>query len=864
MNEMALSEYFKCCVESENECEKFMNERSDHLWKWNLEAQEKTNEEVVDIVTGGLEEKINIPVTETILWGWRNFKIVDGNYFGFIAYIVTDEAFYFIEDLDIKWTRIAYSKIKDVHASESKRELEVVLEDQTSSKIIDLDLGPLQYIKGFLLYAHKVWVNENAALVKKESNQMIQTNRTKADLAKIIYSIHQESPLLIAKRGFTDFSLHNKAMFSYDKSLTSTRIFSFKENEWEDDEVLICVLKFINNGSLSISNRALYLNDSKKFEQGRIPYNEILQFEYSEETDVLRIYTTTELKISSLALNKRALTAFLHFATGMIEDVNLLQQIHQKHKNAQKDDESKATQKVEIPVNADNSNESLITGLIYSDISHANTLYATRMFTTPKGHGFAAECANHLRDKIQHMDFFGQGKVQLVGEQKDPTTGRIIKNGADRIVNGEYIQTKYCRSGSACVSECFENNQFRYLNADGSPMQIEVPSDMYDAAVQAMQERIKRGEVPGVKDPNQAKNIIRKGHYTYKQARNIAKAGNIDSLKFDAMNGAIVATSAMGITFALQFVQICLNEKDAKKALKGAVIEGLKSGGFSFVTSVVASQLQKTTLARGVFIASSDAIAKALGPKGCSVLVNAFRSSGKNIYGAAATKSAAKLLRGNVVMASITAVALSAWDARKLIDGRISGGQYIKNTIRTGSSVAGGTAGAVAGGAMGAKIGAVIGTFFAPGAGTAIGGTIGGLVGSLMGGVVAGSASGKAADSVTGVFIEDDAVKMEKILKNVIHQLVEEYLLSQDECNSIIQQINSIIEKRKNFFEEMHASTDREQFVRNLFEPLFERKIAKRKPTKMPSAEAICATLREVLEDIPDAIEDDSSGYVNG
>ena len=35
-----------------------------------------------------------------------------------------------------------------------------------------------------------------------------------------------------------------------------------------------------------------------------------------------------------------------------------------------------------------------------------------------------------------------------------------VKNGADRIVNGVNIQTKYCRSGSACVAECFEDNKF--------------------------------------------------------------------------------------------------------------------------------------------------------------------------------------------------------------------------------------------------------------------------------------------------------------------------------------------------------------------------------------------------------------------
>ena len=61
-------------------------------------------------------------------------------------------------------------------------------------------------------------------------------------------------------------------------------------------------------------------------------------------------------------------------------------------------------------------------------------------------------------------------------------------------------------------------------------MQIEVPSDKYDAAVEAMQEKIKNGSVPGISDPEEAKNIVRKGHFTYEQAKNIAKAGTVESL----------------------------------------------------------------------------------------------------------------------------------------------------------------------------------------------------------------------------------------------------------------------------------------------------------------------------------------------
>ena len=120
-----------------------------------------------------------------------------------------------------------------------------------------------------------------------------------------------------------------------------------------------------------------------------------------------------------------------------------------------------------------------IAGVVESNISGSANLYSQDKFATPRGHGFAAEQANHLYDKLANKDFFGKDKVKLVGDDLDPVTGRIIKNGADRIVNGTAIQTKYCASGSKCIKACFENSEFRYLNADGSPMQIEVPLDKY-------------------------------------------------------------------------------------------------------------------------------------------------------------------------------------------------------------------------------------------------------------------------------------------------------------------------------------------------------------------------------------------------
>lgn len=117
---------------------------------------------------------------------------------------------------------------------------------------------------------------------------------------------------------------------------------------------------------------------------------------------------------------------------------------------------------------------------VYGNISNAATNYGVDKFSTPRGHGFAAERANHLYD-ILH------GKDSVIAGDNN------AKNGADRIVDCVNIQSKYCKTGAKCINECFENDRFRYFNADGSPMQIEVPLDKYDDAVKAMAERIKKG-----------------------------------------------------------------------------------------------------------------------------------------------------------------------------------------------------------------------------------------------------------------------------------------------------------------------------------------------------------------------------------
>lgn len=465
-------------------------------------------------------------------------------------------------------------------------------------------------------------------------------------------------------------------------------------------------------------------------------------------------------------------------------------------------------------------------GVSVGAYGQVNKLYDEEKFHARQGHGYAAERANTLYDKLTGHD------ARIVGDDN-------IKDGADRIVDGVMIQSKYCQSGSACINECFDKQgNFRYMH-NGKPMQIEVPSDKYDAAVSAMEEKIREGKIPGVTDPEEAKNIVRKGHFTYEQAKNIAKAGTVESLTYDAVNGAIIAASAFGVTAVITLATSLWNGEDFDKSLELATYSGLKVGGTAFITTILAGQLSKAGL-NSALVSSSEAVVAFMGPKASAVLVNAFRS-GSNIYGAAAMKSAAKLLRGNAITAGVTVVVFSSVDVVNIFRGRISGKQLFKNFTNTASTVAGGT-----GGWLG---GATIGSAILPGIGTVVGG--------LIGSIAAGAVAGKATSAIMDNFIEDDADEMVEIIEREFKTLAQNYLLNEKEAEEVVDKLGKELDGK--LLKDMFASGNRKKFARKLLIPIIENETKKRKHIASVSDEQMTLSLKSVLENIADNYDADES-----
>ncbi len=460
------------------------------------------------------------------------------------------------------------------------------------------------------------------------------------------------------------------------------------------------------------------------------------------------------------------------------------------------------------------------------EVKTVNDLLAQSKFTASQGHGFAAERGNNLIDNIKGNN------AKVIGDNN-------VKNGADRLILNRdgtiiLIQDKYYSTAKGSVNACFDEiGQFRYFDADGNPMQIEVPKDQYAEAVEVMKEKIREGKIKGVSDPEEANTLVRKGALTYKQAKNLAKAGNIDSLKYDAANGAVTAVSSMGISALLNYAVCRINGDDHNKAAKLATEEGLKTGGLVFCSSVIAGQLSKTGLMK-VFEPSSEALVKAFGDDFAKALLVA---TGKNpaVIGTEATaqtvtKQAARVLRTHAITAVVTTVVFSIPDAIDMFNGRISKKQFVKNFVVTAVSVVAGTAGYVAGSAAGNLI--------VPGVGT----IPGGIVGSLLIGGISGFAADKIADYIT----DDDADEMYVIVQNSFAQKCDDYLVSEIEAQNIVECFNDML--TEDMFKDMYQSEDREAFIDEKMTPLFETEIAKRPEYVAPTDEEMRTILKNDLQ----------------
>ena len=423
------------------------------------------------------------------------------------------------------------------------------------------------------------------------------------------------------------------------------------------------------------------------------------------------------------------------------------------------------------------------------------------------------------------------------------------------------IQNVYYSTPSKTLDAYFGNDTFRYMAENNMSLAIEVPSDQYDQCVELARRRIANGKLPGITDPNEAENIIVNSSITYQQAVSIARTGKIDCLKYQASTGAVTSTASFGIKSVIEYAYNIWNGAPYDDALQNAILTDIVNNGSSFIVKTLSNilvdngsdyiidMLTNQVMSRGLnslLVPSSEALFRAIGYKATAAIVNLTRIGLRPIYGAAALKSAAKMLRFGVVGNTITMFVLSVPDAIDVFRGRISVKQLVKNLSVTAGGITGGFAGLTAGAAAGAAAGSLI-----PGAGTAVGAVFG-AVGGLLGGFGGSFAVEKLADLIS----DDDAVEMQGIMNAEFANLTKEYLLNDAEQEKISNALLNNLESNGGLLKDMFASPDRNKFARELITPLVMTVVNARKKITLPDEKTIEKRVIDVLEELNDAYEE--------
>lgn len=374
------------------------------------------------------------------------------------------------------------------------------------------------------------------------------------------------------------------------------------------------------------------------------------------------------------------------------------------------------------------------------------------------GHGFAAEEANTTVDKLK-------------GNNAEVVGGDNAKHGADRLVNGVEFQTKYLKTARRSVGAAFDgqNGEYKYFQKDGSIMPVEVPKDQFDDAVKVMEEKIRKGNVPGVTDPKKAKDLVVKGHLTYSQAVNVTKFGTFESVAYDVSTGAITSVIAGGISFGLTAVISYVGSGDKKRALQAALLESGKTFTSSMMVHVTTQQLHRLTVVNN---AVSFVNVKMFGPSAEKALIKGIGASG--------TKNATQVLRGSVVTAAAMIVVKTGPDLLKLTRGRVSSGQFWSNFSITTTGTVTATIGAILGGMMAAPLGPV-----------------GIFVGQATGGALAGAVGSMIAGSVAKNLVKQDVEIVMEYVSFQLEYLCTHYYLNQNEIECVNENLKKSLNQNE-------------------------------------------------------------------
>lgn len=427
-----------------------------------------------------------------------------------------------------------------------------------------------------------------------------------------------------------------------------------------------------------------------------------------------------------------------------------------------------------------------------------------------QGHGFAAERGNNMIDRLMGKS------AKILGDDN-------AAHGADRAVNGQQIQSKYYKTkvdpktgkitvngGHRSVGAMFDgqNGNYKYFDDNNNPMPVEVPRDHYDDAVAEMTKRIKDGKVRGLENlsPEQceaeARRLVVRGSLTYQQAVNITKFCTVESLTYDAIEGTIVGLGAGGISFALTTFVYYLNTKDLKVALRAGVIQAGKTFVKTTAIFIGVQQLHRLAGVQHLVGAFDKAM---FSPSMTKFFAKGFaiykKDAAGNMILTASKMDVARAIHGTIVSSVVVIVVSTGPDMLKLVRGRISKEQFIKNAAIVTAGVGGGVAGAVAGGFVGSVAGL-------PGA------IVGKFVGGMVGGAVAANVTRIIADSI----IEEDRIKIMTVIYVQIEFWAKTFVLTGEELENLNLNLAKVI--TQSLVERIHGARNRRAVANAAVKPL--------------------------------------------
>lgn len=353
-----------------------------------------------------------------------------------------------------------------------------------------------------------------------------------------------------------------------------------------------------------------------------------------------------------------------------------------------------------------------------------------------QAHGFIAEIANDNVDRALLKD------SRIIGDNN-------LKNGADRLVDGIQLQTKYCNSAYTSVNSAFGSEGiYKYYNTDGTPMVLEVPKDQYNEAIEIMKRRIQDGKIPGLNNPNEAINLIRKGHFNYNTCAKIAKLGTIEGLVYDVSNSFISSSFVGGISSAVSLAFNLINTGDVNKSIKEAVKVGRNAFTVSITSQVISTQLIRSEIVR-----------------------NFVNRIGTGVFGS--------MISSGVILGIQTIS-----DIRKLFNDEISVEAFLrnlkKNTVTAMS--------ALTGAAVGKKIGGNIGMF--------VGAVGGALIGSKVGEQIFGYPEKQVNEKLKRLYndLQVEIDKMDDIeISNIDVEKIKALVQSEEGIRRLVNDYNGVL-----------------------------------------------------------------------